>query len=460
MNEKLNTSAPGTMRNTIAYALSEVACNPIYTIMMSLLVYFYTDIVGLNAGIVGTIILISKILDGISDIIAGNIIDHTHTKSGTVRPWYLRLAIPMAFSYIILFTVPNWSTGGKIAYVFISYNLVSTVIYTLMNAAMATFPVFLTQNRASRSIMTTVRLFVACSAQIIIMMFGLQFVEMLGGGQSGWIKFAAILGGIAAIVLIGIYLSTKEQSAGDDDVPQENIPFVTAIKALLHNKYWFILLISYFIGVIVQVCTLTVGVYYAKYVLQDINMQSNLTLYFLVPNLFAMLFLPTCYKKGVSKKKLCILGAIFLLVGTAVGVVFPAGVGFIIGLALRGIGYALNCCCLNAMIIEAIVYGEWKTGYNIPAVTMTATCVGQKLGSGIGTALLGLVLGWFGYNGLAETQPPMAISAINVAYMIVPAVLAVVWIILYKFYKLDEEYPKYVKELEERHAQKAKESVQ
>lgn len=112
-------------------------------------------------------------LDGISDIVAGNVIDHTHKKSGTVRPWYLRLAIPMAFSYIILFTVPNWSTGGKIAYVFISYNLVSTVIYTLMNAAMATFPVFLTQNCASRSIMTTVRLFVACSEQIIVMMYGL-----------------------------------------------------------------------------------------------------------------------------------------------------------------------------------------------------------------------------------------------------------------------------------------------
>ena len=70
------------------------------------------------------------------------------------------------------------------------------------------------------------------------------------------------------------------------------------------------------------------------------------------------------------------------------------------------------------------------------------------------------MLGWFGYDGLAEVQPPMAISAINVAYMIVPAILAVVWIILYHFYKLDEEYPRYVKELEERHAKQAEEIAQ
>lgn len=455
MTGNRDSQAPSSMKTNVIFAMSELATNPIATILMAFLVYFYTDIIGLNPAIVGTVILASKVMDGISDLIGGNIVDHTHTKAGSARPWYLRLAIPMALSYIILFTVPNCGTAGKVAYIFISYNLSSTVVYTMFNAAMAAYPIFLTKNRESRAAMSTMRLFVACSVQILLMIFALKFVDMLGGDQSAWIKFAAILGAIAALDMIFIYFNTREISTGDEE-NKENIPFFTAIRSLMHNKYWFIVLIAFFIGVVIQVCTLTDGVYYAKYVMNDINMQANLTMYFLLPNLIPLALLPYCFKY-VSKKNLCIIGAGFLLVGTGIGIIAPSGAGFVIGLAMRGIGYGINAGCQPAMVIDTVVYGEWKTGYNIPAITTTATCAAQKLGSGIGTALLGLVLGIFGYDGLAAVQPAEAISAINVMYMIVPAVLSIVWIVLFQFYKLDVEYPKYVAELEARHAQKIKE---
>lgn len=451
MTENYSNAKPSSLKTNVMYAATELATNPIATVLMAFLVYFYTDVMGINPAIVGTILLVSRFLDGISDLIAGNIIDHTRTKAGIARPWYLRLAIPIALAYIILFTVPNCATAGKIAYIFISYNLSSTVVYTMLNAASAAYPNFLTLNRESRSIMTTMRLFVACSAQILLMMFGFQIVEKLGGGQSGWIKFAVILGTIAAAALVIIYLNTKEVTRGDVETA-ESIPMWTAVKALMKNKYWFMLLIAFFLGVIVQVCTLTDGVYYAKYVMGDLSMQANLTMYFLVPNLIAMLFLPTCFKRGISKKKLCVAGAVLLLIGTGIGVAFPAGIGFILGLAIRGFGYAMNAVCQSAMVYETVVYGEWKTGYNLPAITMTATCVGQKIGSGIGAALLGMVLAYFGYDGMAEVQTAVTNSAISAIYMIVPAVIAIVWIICFSFYKLDEEYPRYVKELEERHA--------
>lgn len=456
MSQNNNSYAPSSLKTNCIFAMSELANNPIATLLAVFLVYFYTDILGVNPAIVGTILLVSKCMDGISDLIAGNIVDHTHTKAGTARPWYLRLAIPVALAYIILFTVPNCGTAGKIAYIFISYNLSSTVIYTMVNAAIAAFPVFLTKNRESRSIMSTMRMFIACAAQMILTMFGLQFVEMLGGGQSGWIKLSTILGVLSGLVMVFIYFNTKEISTGDEE-EQENVPFLTAVKALLHNKYWFIILAAFFVNVIIALCTLTVGVYYAKYVMQDINMQANLAMYFLLPGLVVMLFLPSLFKKNISKKNLCIFGAVLLLIGSISGLVFPTGVGFTIGLCLRGAGYAFNQVCQTAMTIETVVYGEWKTGYNMPGVTLTATCAAQKLGNGVGAALLGAVLAFFGYDGLAAVQTPQAISAIYVIYMIVPAVLAVVWIILLQFYKLDKDYPKYVKELEERHAQKAKE---
>ena len=104
----------------------------------------------------------------------------------------------------------------------------------MFNAAMAAFPIFLTKNRESRAAMSTLRLFVACAVQIILTMFGLQFVEMLGGGQTGWIKFAAILGIVAALMMVFIYFNTKEVSSGNDD-DVEDVPFWTAIRlSLIH----------------------------------------------------------------------------------------------------------------------------------------------------------------------------------------------------------------------------------
>lgn len=456
MSEKLNSATPTSMKTNIAFALSELACNPLYTIMIAVLVYFYTDVVGMDPAIVGTIILVSKVFDGISDIIAGNIIDHTHTKAGSARPWYLRLAVPMALSYIMLFTVPNWSTGGKIAYIFVSYNIVSTVVYTLMNAAMASFPTFLTKHRESRSVMSTFRLFVACGAQMLLLIIIFPIVEKLGGGQGGWIKMAAILGTVAAVVLVVIYFNTKEVSAGDDKEASD-VPLTTAIKALLQNKYWFLILVLYFIVTLFQVTTMNVGVYYAKYVLMDVNLQANLNTYFLLPNLVILAILPFLFNKGYSKQKLCIFGAVLLIVGSLIGVIFPVGMGFIVGIVLRGFGFAFQMGGMTAMVIETVVYGEWKTGYNIPGVTLTANCVAQKIGGGIGTALVGFALTACGYDGMATVQTESAIQAINFIYLILPGILSVILLIGLFFYKLDRDYPRYVKELEERHTQKSKE---
>ena len=456
MNEKLNTATPTSMKTNIVYALSDLACNPLYTIMMALLVYFYTDVVGLNPAIVGTIILVSKVLDGISDVIAGNIIDRTHTKAGSARPWYLWLAIPMALSYVMLFTVPNWSTGGKIAYIFISYNLVSTVIYTLMNAAMAAFPTFLTKHRESRSIMSTIRLFVACGTQMVFLMIILPLVEKLGGGQGGWIKAAVILGTACALLLIFIYFNTKEESV-DAEKQQNSVPLMTSAKALLQNKYWFMLLLVGLLLTLVQVAMLTVGVYYAKYVLMDVKMQANLNTYFLLPNLVILAILPFLFNKGVSKQKLGIVGGLCLVVGSVIATLIPTSLGFVLGTIFRGFGFAFLSGCITGMLIETVVYGEWKTGYNIPGVTLTGNFVAQKISSGVGPALLGFVMSACGYDGLAAVQPASAVSAIKFIYMVMPGILAIGIIIVLCFYRLDRDYPRYVKELQERQAQKVKE---
>ena len=111
---------PIPLKSQLAYAFNELASNPIYTISLSFLTFFYTDVLGMDAGLVGMIILISKIFDGITDLWAGNLIDHTHTKKGSARPWVLRSAILLAASYILLFTVPDAGVVGKAIYIFVT----------------------------------------------------------------------------------------------------------------------------------------------------------------------------------------------------------------------------------------------------------------------------------------------------------------------------------------------------
>lgn len=130
-----------------AYGTGDFAGNIVYSAISIFLVYYYTDVVHVNAAAVGGIMLVSRIFDGMSDIIMGIIVDRTKSKYGKARVWLARLAIPYAVSAVVLFAVPeNASETFKLIYIFLSYNLVSTVIFTAINVPYATMNAMMTQN--------------------------------------------------------------------------------------------------------------------------------------------------------------------------------------------------------------------------------------------------------------------------------------------------------------------------
>ena len=183
-----------SLKQQFMYAFQEIGSNPIYTITLSFLTFFYTDVLGINAGIVGVIILISKFMDGISDIWAGNLIDHTHTKQGSARPWIMRSALLLALAYVFLFTVPNVALVGKIIYIFISYNFAMTIAFTLLNAAVNALPIYMTDDSKSRSSAYSIRMIFAGLVQAIFSLVFLNIVKAMGDDQVAWIKVSVILG--------------------------------------------------------------------------------------------------------------------------------------------------------------------------------------------------------------------------------------------------------------------------
>ena len=436
------------MRQQLAYALSELASCPLYTIVFTFLTFFYTDVLGMNAGTVGIVILASKVFDGISDLWAGNLIDHTHTRNGSARPWILRAAIPLALSYVLLFTVPNLGNIGKILYIFVTYNFAMTVAFTINNCAINALPVYMSNDTTSRSSAYAVRTIFAGVVQMAVSMVFLNLVESFGGGQAGWIKVSSVLAAISLLFSLVVYFGTRERAVKTDEEKVKNVPFKTAIGSVLQNKYWFMVLAMILIIALHQVATLTVGVYYAKYILLDEKLAGNLVLYHHLGGAVGMLAMPFILRTGISKRSAVFAAGLCMVVGSLISVFRGDGVFLIASLALRGMGFGVTNSLYYGMLADSVDYGEWKTGIRATAVTTSAASVGNKLGSGLGSALIGLALSAAGYDGLQTVQTASAVSCIRVVFVVLPLVLYVLLLVLMYFYKLDAQLPQIREELD------------
>lgn len=445
---KTMTSERIPMRQQLAYALSELASCPLYTIVFTFLTFFYTDVLGMNAGTVGIVILASKVFDGISDLWAGNLIDHTHTRNGSARPWILRAAIPLALSYVLLFTVPNIGNIGKILYIFVTYNFAMTVAFTINNCAINALPVYMSNDTTSRSSAYAVRTIFAGVVQMAVSMVFLNLVDSFGGGQAGWIKVSGVLAAISLIFSLVVYFGTRERTVKTEAETVENIPFKTAIGSVLKNKYWFMVLAMILIIALHQVATLTVGVYYAKYILLDEKLAGNLVLYHHLGGAVGMLAMPFILRTGISKRSAVFAAGLCMVVGSLISVFRGDGVFLIASLALRGMGFGITNSLYYGMLADSVDYGEWKTGIRATAVTTSAASVGNKLGSGLGSALIGLALSAAGYDGLQAVQSASAISCIRIVFVVLPLVLYVLLLVLMYFYKLDAQLPQIREELD------------
>lgn len=450
-------SKPLTFGQQIRYGFCEIASNPMYTIMASFLTYFYTDVLGINPAIVGSLLLACKIFDGVSDVTAGNIIEHTHTKKGSARPWILRSAIPLALSVILLFTVPDCGDIGKYIYIFISYNFSMTVCYTMFGAAISVLPLYATTDVASRGAAFAVRICIAGVVQSVLLACFMNVIEFLGGGQKAWIILSVIIGAISLASSFVTYYSLEEHANPKlnkalAETKTESVPVKESLKALAKNKYWFMV-----IGLMVcilfhQVTTLTVGVYYATWVLDDVVLAGKISLFHMGPSLLALFLTPVFLAKGFSKGKLCFISSIVMILGGAVGILSGSSdLLFYASLALRGIGYGIISGVMNAMVADSLVYGEWKTGVATPAIGMCVQSLVGKVMGGVVTAAFGLAIGLSGYDGTAASQPESAIWFIRMFFMVFPVVLYVLQTVLMKYYDLDDKLQGIVKELEERH---------
>ncbi len=441
-----------------AFGCGEISTNIVFTIAASLLVMFYTDVVHVNAAVIGMIIAISQVFNGVSDITAGFIIDRTRSKYGRARPWMLWMSIPYAVAAILLMTVPQVGQMAQGIYIFITYNLMLTVVYTMFQLPFATTLSYMTRDQKERADTNIIRMAMSPIGNILITLFFTKILNLMPNGgmdnQKNWIILTAIYAFGAAALMLFCFASTRERVQVLDDFGEEKVPLKQAVPALFKNKYFIMLFLFFVAFAMYQTFSGTVTTYYCKWIIGDTTIVGNVNVACYGITIVATLILGKIMH-WTTKRNWCIIGALFVIAGSLIVLVGPTSVTVVtIGGLLRGIGMTPILGLIFTMIADAIEYGQWKTGIRTAGAIQAAATSGQKFGQGIGNALIGTIMAAAGYDGALAVQSEAALATISNMFIWGVTVLGCIMIFIMLFYKLDKEYPQIMKELLERESKK------
>jgi len=453
VNYKVNNDPNKEMINfseKLGYGLGDFACNLVWNSLSMFILYFYTDVMGMRAAIISTLMLVVRIIAGFMDIASGIVVDKTKTKYGKARPWLLWMAIPFGISTILLFSIPNIGESGKLVYVAMTYVLLN-VIYTAINIPYGVLNSLMTQDQNERSEINIYRMFCSTAGSLCVSALVLPLVSLFGGGQEAWIITFAIFGIVATFMFFVTFKTTKERVTAVNEEKSQNISFKDGMKALIENEYWIIIVL------LLVVLFMNLGImggsmiYYAQYILNDKKLVGGLSIAQNIPTLIVMLSIAMPLIKKYGKRNTAILGSIIFILGSLFALIDLTSVKLIyISIIVKGIGNALISATVFALLADTIEYGEWKTNVRTEGLVYSAGNFGLKIGIGLGTAIVGWLLAFSNYNGSSTTQADTAINAINILFIWLPMILSGVQIILLKFYKLDKIYANIISDLEKR----------
>ncbi|OCT15733.1 sodium:melibiose symporter [Paenibacillus pectinilyticus] len=451
MKSENNVAATPSMtkikfKEKLGYGLGDFASNLIWTATSAFVAFFYTDVVGLSAAAVGTLLLVARLIDGFADIGIGALVDKTKSKHGKARPWLLYLAVPFGAAGILLFSAPDLGPSGILIYAYITYLLVN-IIYSGINVPYGVLNALITQEPYERSILNIVRMILALTGAIVVTMCTMPLVSAFGGGKMGWTLTFTIFGVMSSILFLLTFMTTKERVR--PSVVQNDIPLKRAIKALFRNKYWGLMVVFALVTFIGSAASSAVNVYYAQHVLHNAALVGTLGIAALVPMLAGLFFVAPIIKR-YGKRNAALFGTVIVILGSLVMMIDPSNLSIVLsGTVLKAIGTVPVIGTVFAMMGDTVDYGEWKTGVRTEGLVYSAGSFGGKAGSGLGAAVVSWVLAWGGYVGGQDTVSLSVQHAIQFLFIYLPMIIAVVQLIILWFYKLDQKYPQIMKELNE-----------
>lgn len=429
----------------VKYNLTGLSLAASYALISYTTIYA-SDVMGLNLATVSLVLLLSKIFDGVTDIIAGWLIDRTHTRWGKARPYTLAI-VGYWVCIALIFSAPKMSQTAGVIYLFVMYTIAVSGFNTLVSCADAPLMAnTLEDPRQSVSLLG----FGGVMNAVVGLVFGIaipQFVAKAGNNPALWSRLAWFMA--IPLALIGASRFFLIREIRDNTAGRQDTSIKSILKNLVKNKYLLLIgamvLISY-MGA--QMMT-AAGTFYYKYIFGDIGVGSIMALS-LIPLIIFTGLMPTLVRKFTMKKVFMVVTLIGM-VGCMIRLlnVHSVALGFV-GLCMSSIAFQSFYGFCNSMILECMDYGEWKTGIRIEGSMASVSSFMNKIGTAVGAALPGFLIGLTGYNGALDVQSSATNTMIITVSTVIPCLFYVLFFILFRFYDLESKLPQIRQELAQR----------
>lgn len=408
----------------IAWQMRPISLGAI-TIIFGYLSIFCTDMLGMPAALVGTLLMASKIFDGITDLIAGWIVDNTNTKLGKGRPYELCLIGAWICTYALFAASDDWSMTVKSIWLFIMYTLVWSFFSTMLNAAETPYII-----RAFHNKMAITK--VSAYGGIIVTVGGMavsitlpMVIASVATNLSGW-RLLILMYGIP-LLLIGLirFFVVKEETI-ETETTEERIKVKDILKVLTSNRYVWLLGIASLVPQ--MIVSMGAATYYFTWIVGDISLYSIIQFVGII-SLIYLVIMPAMMKKH-SAMQIVGISAVVGLIGYMI--LFFAGANIpllIVGTLLSGVSSLPLSYMRSVIVIQIADYNEFNHSPRMEGTLASAVNFLCKIGTALGSFLLGVMLSVGGYDGTAAAQTESAQMMIRVNYAIIPAVCMVLVIL-------------------------------
>jgi glycoside/pentoside/hexuronide:cation symporter, GPH family len=438
-----------SIKEKIGFSLGDCASNLFFQTFILFLMFYYTDVAGLPAAAVGTMLLVTRIADAFFDPLIGFWSDRTNTRWGKFRPFLLWFALPFAVIGVLTFTAPGFNTVGKLIYAYISYTAMMFV-YSAINVPYSALMGVITPNSEQRTVVSSFRFVAAFSGGFIVQLSTLFLVKALGGGdkQLGWQLAMSCIAGLAFVLFMITFFTTKERV----EAPKEQkTKFKVDIKDLFKNKPWLLIAGATVFQLTYIVMRSSSVVYYFKYYVgvQEFSIlghvyhltMDELTTLFLTSGTIATVVgaIFTNFFAKIFDKKNTYLG--FLITSAVLCGLFyflpPKAVILMLVLNLLVSFFFGPVSVLQwAMYTDVADYSEWKNNRRATGLVMAASLFSLKVGLSLGGALVGWMLAFHGYIANLAVQSTFSLHGIVLLMSWYPAVIGIIGGLIMFFYPL------------------------
>lgn len=419
------------------------------------LMVFMTEIAGISAGVAGTIYGVTKVWAGITDLFSGQMVDRFDTRWGRLRPWILFGSTPLAIVFVLLFSVPaGLGPTATIAWIFL-FDAAFQLCYSLVNIPYGSLSAAMTQDPVDRSKLSGARSIASAVTGVALSaVIAPQFQDTAADGVR--LKFTLTCVGLGVLAII-LYLICFANAREVVPRSENKVSLRTTLGMIKRNKPLLTLCLGAFFLLGAMFTMNAVGMYYARYVLGNAGWFTFLMLAQTVGTILIASFVPQITAR-FGKRNGYIAAGLVAIAGYLLIFFMPGG-SLLLGIIawfLLGVGTGGTNSLMFSMQADTVDYGEWVSNTRAEGGSYSILSFIRKSGQGLGGWVGGAVVASFGYVAKADTQSAEALQGIRIATGAVPAILAVLALVVMFFYRLDaDRHAQVVTELNKRRTQEA-----